>query len=177
MSVIWVTNSSFPGNTDFDQPHFITRRSRWLFFWYSPAKFCLYYLRMNSKFSQQQCVICASNSPLPRCPFSKVEALIYNSLTLQCELGQHLLKSDRTLASRRPLVKHFWEMVKMMSFLQKPKTHLHGGLQRVVAGPVTSAWLRNLFKMQIIRPPESEPLGVEPSDLRSNSPWGGPDAY
>lgn len=113
----------------------------------------------------------------PDVPFYNVAALIYNSLTLACEPGQHMLTLDRAPALRRPLVKHFSEMVKTRSFLWASTTHLHGSLQSVVTGWVTSKSFINLFKMQIFRPPESEILGVETSDLCFKSPWGESDVY
>ena len=91
-------------------------------------------------------IICASNRSLPRCPFYNVCTLIYNSLTTLVELGQHNLKSDRTLNLRWPLVKHFREMVKTVSFLQESKIYLHSGSKSVVSGPVTSSSLGNVLK-------------------------------
>lgn len=63
----------------------------------------------------------------------------------------------------------------MLSFPRVVNTPPHG-CQSVVIGPVTSGSLGNLLKMQIFRlnptPMESEPLGVESSDLCFNSSSG-----
>lgn len=175
MSVTWLLNSSFPGNAGCGRPCFITRRSRWFFFFFgsSTPKFC-HYFRMRSKVYQPatQYLCFKYNSSLSRGPFYNMHILIYNSLILECELGQHILKLDRSLALRRTLVKHFWEMVKMISFLWESKTHLHGGGPSVVTGPVTWAWLNHLFKVHIFRPPESQTPEMKPSDVCLHNPPG-----
>ena len=119
-------------------------------------------------------IICASNRSLPRCPFYNVCTLIYNSLTTLVELGQHNLKSDRTLNLRWPLVKHFREMVKTVSILQESKIYLHSGSQSVVSGPVTSSSLGNVLKFSGPLSKKKTPktgCGVWWSVLQQSSRW------
>lgn len=176
---MWVINSSFPGNAGCDRPCFITRRSRWFFFffWSSTPKFC-HYFRMRSEVYQRatQYLCFKYNSSLPRGPFYNMHILIYNSLTRECEPGQPILKLDRSLVLRT-LAKHFWEMVKIICFLWESKTYLHAGCPSVVTGPGTWAWLNHLFKVHIFRPPKSQTLEVEPRDLCLHSSPGESAAY